>query len=96
MTESEIRKEIRRLRKSIKDFPAKSKERKEIKRNILDLKGQIEEKELIDLAKKPLVDEILRLDPECNLWGIKLYKHSLENLKIHLKKLKARDLTKGK
>jgi len=96
MTENEIRKEIRRLRKSIKDFPAKSKARKEIKREIKDLKEKIAEKEVIDLAKKPLVDEILRLDPECSLYGIKLYNHSIENLKIHLKKLKTRGLTKGK
>ena len=94
MTENEIRKEIRRLRKSIKDFPARSIARKEIKREIKDLRGQIAEKEVIDLAKKPLVDEILRLDPECSLWGIKLYNHTIKNLKIHLEKLKARGLTK--
>jgi hypothetical protein len=96
MTENEIRKEIRRLRKSIKDFPAKSKARKEIKREIKDLKGQLVEKEGIDLAKKPLIDEILMLDPECKTWGIKLYNHSIENLKIHLKKIKAGRLDKGK
>lgn len=95
MTENEIRKEIRRLRKSIKDFPAKSKARKEIKREIKELKAQIAEKEVIDLTKKPLVDEILRLDPECKLWGINLYKHTIENLKIHLKILKTRGLTRG-
>lgn len=96
MTEKEIRKEIRRLRKSIKDYPARSKARKDIKKEIKDLKGQIEEKESIDLAKKPLVDEIIRLDPECKLWGIKLYNHTIKNLKIHLEKLKANPLTKGK
>jgi len=95
MTENEIRKEIRRLRKSIKDFPARSKARKEIKKEIKELKGQTVEKEQVDLTKKPLVDEILRLDPECTRYGIKLYNHTIENLKIHLKKLKTPGLDKG-
>jgi len=94
MTDREIRKEIRRLRKSIKDFPPRSKDRKEIKRDIAELKAQLAAAEQVDLAKKPLVDEILRLDPDCKLYGIKLYNHTIENLKIHLKKIKKLDRAK--
>ena len=88
MTDREIRKEIKRLRKSIKDFPARSKDRKEIKRLIIDLKGQLVATEQIDKIKQPLVEEILRLDPDCIKYGIKLYKFTIEQLKYHLERIK--------
>jgi hypothetical protein len=96
MTNSEIKKEIKRLRKLIKSYPVHSNARKEAKRLVIELKASLEAIKAVDLAKKPLIEEILRLDYDCEKYKIDLYKHSIANLKIHLEKIKARGLTKGK
>lgn len=81
---TEIKKEIRKLHKLIKDFKPKSKERKEIKQRILDLKEQIKELERFKGEKKPIIEQILLLDKEMAKLNIDLYKHSDGDLKKYL------------
>ena len=90
----EIRKEIKRLKKLKKDLRSGSKERIEIFRKI-----KVFKKELADIFKPQpdkdiIIAEILKLERERKLFptfevlGINLGKYTVEQLKIHLKKLK--------
>jgi hypothetical protein len=79
----ELHREIKRLRQLLKD-------KKDLKINT-----EIEVKEINDI-KDPIIKEILKIEAEQNtkptfeVLGIDLRKYSLENLKIHLKKLQER------
>ena len=88
MTERELRKEIKRLRKSINDFKPRSKERKEIKRQIIVLKEQLKNIKQSKDDKRPIIDEILKLDTLMAKINIDLTKHSIEDLQKYLNKLK--------
>ena len=88
MTISEIKKEIKRLKNSVKDFKPRSKERKETKLKILELKEQLKNIKLEKDEKRPIIDEILKLDKEMANIRIDLTKHSIADLKKYLNKLK--------
>jgi len=89
MTERELKKEIKKLRKSIKDFKPRSKERREVKARITTLKAELKALEGLKDEKRPLIEAILKLDPIMQKININLYKHSIEDLKKYLNKLKA-------
>lgn len=91
--EKEIKQEIRRLKKSKRDFKTNSNERKEIKKKILELKRKLVEKQVVNSEKDPMILEILKAEKEQKITptfetlGIDLHKYTLEQLKIHLKNL---------
>jgi len=90
----EIKKEIRKLKKIKLACKSGSKERLTLGRQIKVLKQQLTEaKSQPEPLKLPLIAEILRIEaerktvPTFEQLGINLQDYSLENLKIHLKKL---------
>jgi len=94
MTEKEIKQKIRALKKIKKDLRSGTKERLDLGRQIKVLKQQLTEARATpEPLKEPLIKEILRIEaerktvPTFEQLGISLQDYSLENLKIHLKKL---------
>lgn len=93
----EIKAEIRRLRKLKKDLRPGSKERIEIFRQIKDLKKQKVIINTPEPGKEKLIAEILKIEEEqrtiprfINL-GIDLHIYTIEQLEIHLRKIKGLD-----
>jgi len=93
MDNSEIRKEIKRLKRLKKDLRPGSKERIEIFRKIKDLKQQRAEITAVEPGKERLIAEILRIEAEYNIkprfeeLGIDLHKFSQNELQKHIDKL---------
>lgn len=87
---NDIKKEIKKLRKSLNDYASRSKERKEVKERIIELKAQIKALEQVDEQKRPIVEAILKLDDSFAKLNINLYKHDIEALKKHLKNLQTK------
>ena len=112
MNIKETKKEISRLRKTIKDMraeklslPSGDKRRIELHRKIKEMKLLLKEKKEIkaekiieiteiNIEKDPIIVEILKLEAEQKIkptfenLGINLHKYTLQELQIHLEKLK--------
>ena len=94
MTEKEIKQEIRKLRKLKLACRANTPERITLHRQIQALKQQLAEVSIPEPLKEPIISEILKIEAERKIiptfeqLGISLSGYSIENLKIHLAKLK--------
>lgn len=94
MTDREIKQEIRRLKKVKLSCRAGSKERIDLHRQIKELKNKLIEINIVEPKKEKLIDNILKIEteqkiyPKCEDIGINLNKYTIEQLELHLKKLK--------
>jgi len=90
MDNSEIRKEIKRLKRLKKDLRPGSKERIEVFRKIKDLKRQIAEVNISEPGKDSIIAKILKVEAEQGIKprfadiGIDLHKFSIPELQKHL------------
>jgi len=93
MTEKELKQEVRKLKKLKLQCRAGTPERLELGRQIKELKNKMVVLNIPEPLKEPIIAEILRIEaerktvPTFKQLGISLQDYSLENLKIHLKKL---------
>ena len=94
MDNTEIRKEIKRLKRLKKDLRPGSKERIEVFRQIKDLKNKLAEITTPEPGKELLIAEILRIEAEQKIkptfesLGINLNKFTEKQLSFHLKRIK--------
>jgi hypothetical protein len=94
MDNTEIRKEIKRLKRLKKDLRPGSKERIEIFRKIKDLKKQRAEITAVEPGKEELITEILSIYDKQNIKprfediGIDLHIYTIKQLELHLKKIR--------
>ena len=90
----DIKQKIRELRKLKKQLRSGTPERISLHRQIQALKQQFAEVSIPEPLKEPIIAEILRIEaerktiPTFEQLGISLSGYSIENLKIHLAKLK--------
>jgi len=84
----DIKLSIKRLKKLKKDLRPNSKERIEIFRQIKALKKQLANITIPDPAKEKLIAEILRLEPNFPKDLVNLAKFTLEQLRLHIDRVK--------
>ena len=96
MNQSDIRKDIRSLRKLKLQCRAGTKERIDLHRQILDLKKQLTDPNIPDQDKDPIIAEILKVDTFLNKYASQLdfdlRKFSLDQLKKYLENIKRRKI----
>ena len=89
----EIKKEIRQLKKLKLQCQPGSAERLDLGHKIKDLKRQLVEVTRPEPERDNIITEILRIETKQNIkptfaeLGIDLHKYTIEQLKIHLKKI---------
>jgi len=88
MSEKEIKKEIRQLKKLKLQCKSGSEERLALHRKIKELKAQLEKNAEGNIEKDPIIKEILKRDTMFEKLGIDLYKFDVKQLQQHLNRIK--------
>jgi predicted transcriptional regulator len=89
----EIKQEIRKLKKLKLQCRPGSKERIDLHRQIKDLKNKLIGINILEPGKEKLIAEILILEPNFPKDLVNLNKYTIEQLKIHIDKVKSRKRT---
>jgi ribosomal protein S2 len=89
MNITDIRKQIKKLKRLKKDLRSGSKERIKIFRQIQELKEQLKGITVIDKDKQPLIEEIHRIDPLIEKIALDLTKFSKAELQKHIDRIKS-------
>lgn len=91
MTDREIKQQIRKLRKLKRDTQKKTEARRQINKQIRDLKEQLTAK-LPEVkqssAREALIKEIYKYNPDLEQLGMDMNKYTDEQLTFHLNKIK--------
>jgi hypothetical protein len=94
MNEKEIKQQIRKLRKLKRDTPKKTDERRQINKQIRDLKIQLSltlPKTIESSPKRTsIIQEIYKYNPLLERIGLNMNKYTDEQLTFHLTRLKRR------
>ena len=90
MTDKDIKKEIKQIKKLKLKRRAGSKERIDLHRQIKELKTKLSSV-VIDPKKKALIEELLKKDKLLSELEIDMNKFTIEQLEFHLKKLERKN-----
>jgi hypothetical protein len=87
---NELKKEISKLKKLKNTMQHNSEARKELHRNIKEMKLQLLEKQEVNKEKQIYIDQLIEIDPSFKTLNIDLNSHTVEELKksIEIRKKK--------